>query len=481
VRLRLASIVFVFGAMLFWTLLPTYSAVAAPLPPASGGLDRLALDFVGKVGPALEGRRVPTIRIGFQLRQPPGVFSTGQQQLARVLSGLVVTRLRGLKFRQLKVLPTHLDDQTALTRGLRGRCALTLLAQVVVTGGRLHLRARLYDTDQTLWGRLKKRRARLLTHLAVSRRVDNAVRSYLGSPAGKRTLTCTGKWRLLGKQAYWGVALGDVDGDARTELILLRADAVEIRRWNKVYNRFDQVATVPFSGPLASVRPRFIMGSVIVGDLDGDRKADILARISERRTAVQISYKRGRFSIQRRFGGYPMAMATMGGKTTLAIGYPLTGRAEYSGRGLGWKPRVRVRMLMPRVFHNFKLAPFGPLRPKSGYVYGVVDSASKLTLRRLPGGQLQQRLNGVGRAFALGDLDGDGRPEVVTTTVRSFGSSDAISVRRLGKGARLCRVAGFEGSVTAIAVGNVYLDGSAHVASVVWNARRRRSYLLVTR
>ncbi len=176
-----------------------------------------------------------------------------------------------------------------------------------------------------------------------------------------------------------------------------------------------------------------------------------------------------------------MAMATMGGKTTLAIGYPLTGRAEYSGRGLGWKPRVRVRMLMPRVFHNFKLAPLGPLRPKSGYVYGVVDSASKLTLRRLPGGQLQQRLNGVGRAFALGDLDGDGRPEVVTTTVRSFGSSDAISVRRLGKGARLCRVAGFEGSVTAIAVGNVYLDGSARVASVVWNARRRRSYLLVTR
>jgi hypothetical protein len=476
VRLQLS-----FWVLLVWTLLPVRSADGAPLPPASGGLDRLALDFVGKVGPALEGRRVTTLRIGFQMRQPPGVFSTGQQQLVRVLSGLVATRLRGLKFRQLKILPSHLDSGTALARGLGGRCALTLLAQVVVTGGRLHLRARLFDTDVTLWGRLKKRRARLLTHLAVSRRVDAAIRSYLGRPAGKTTLTCTGKWRLLGKQAFWGVALGDVDGDARTELILLGAGAVEIRRWNKVYKRFDHVATVPFTSPLASVRPRFIMGSVIVGARDGNREADILARISERRMAVQIRYKGGRFSIRRRFGGYPMAMATMGGKKTLAIGYPLTGRAEYSGRGLGWKPRVRARMIMPRVFHNFKLATYGSGGRKSGYVYGVVDSRSKLTLRRLPGGQLLQRLNGVGRAFALGDLDGDGRPEVVTSTVRSFGSSDAISVRRLGKRARLCRVAGFEGSVTAMAVGDVYLDGRARVASVVWNARRRRSYLLVTR
>jgi MarR-like DNA-binding transcriptional regulator SgrR of sgrS sRNA len=374
-------------------ILPMRAATGAPLPPASGSLDRLALDFAGKLGPALEGRRVPTLRILIQLRQPPGAFSTGQQQLAR----------------------------------------LTLLVQMVISGGRLHLRARLYDTDVTIWGRLKQRRARLLTHLAVSRRVDAAIRSYLGRPAGKTTLTCTGKWRLLGKHVYWGVALGDVDGDARTELVLLRKDAVEIRRWNKVYQRFDLVATVPFTGPLASVRPRFIMGSVTVGDLDGDRKADILARISERRTAVQISYQGGRFSIRRHFGGYPLAIARLGGKTSVAIGYPLTGRAEYSGRGLGWKPRVRARMLMPMVFHNFKVAPWRTPRSKSGYVYAVVDSGSKLTLRRLPGGRLLQRLNGVGRAFAVGDLDGDGRPEVVTTTVRSFGSSDAISVRRLGK------------------------------------------------
>lgn len=460
---------------------PWRGASAAPLPPASGSLDRLALDFTGKLGPALEGRRVDTLRILFQLRQPPGVFSTGQQQLAQVLGQLVSARLRRLKFRQLKVLPTHTDAKTALAQGLKGRSALTLLAQLVITGGRLHLRARLYDTNVTLWGRLKKRQARLLTHLAVSRRVDASIRSYLGRPAGKTTLTCSGHWRLLGKQAYWGVALGDVDGDARTELVLLRKDAVEIRRWSKVYQRFDLVATVPFTGPLASVRPRFTMGSVVVKDLDGDRKDDILVRISERRMAVQISYKGGRFAIRRRFGGYPLAMARFGRKMSVAVGYPLTGRAEYSGRGLGWKPRVRARMLMPAVFHNFKLATYRMALKKRGYVYGVVDSASKLTLRRLPGGKLVQRWNGVGRAFALGDLDRDGRPEVVTSTVRSFGSSDAITVRRLGKRKRLCRVAGFEGSVTALAVGDVYLDGRARVASVVWNFRRGRSYLLVTR
>ncbi len=474
--LRLAIV-----ALGVWALLPTRVVEAAPLPPTSGSLDRLALEFAGKVGPALEGRRVPTLRILFQLRQQPGVFSTGQQQLVRVLSQLVSTRLRALKFRQLKILPTHLDRKTALARGLKGRFSLTLLARLVITGGRLHLRARLYDTDVTLWGRLKQRKARLLTLLSSSRRVDAAIRSYLGRPAGKTTLTCMGKWRLLGKQAYWGVALGDVDGDARTELVLLRRDAVEIRRWNKVYKRFDQVATVSFTGPLASVRPRFIMGSLTVGDLDGDRKEDILARISDRRTAVQISYKKGKYVVRRRFGGYPMALGRFAGKRSVAIGYPLTGRAEYSGRGLGWKPRVRARTIMPMVFHSFKLAPYRRTRAKGGYVYGVVDNRSRLSLRQLPGGRLRQLLSGVGRAFALGDLDGDGRPEVITTTVRSFGSSDAISVRRLGKRKRMCRVAGFDGSVTDIAVGDVYLDGRAWVASVVWNARRRRSYLLVTR
>ena len=56
-------------------VLPARPARSAP---ASGSLDRLATDFAGKLGPALEGRRVPHIALLLQVRQPPGIFRTGR-------------------------------------------------------------------------------------------------------------------------------------------------------------------------------------------------------------------------------------------------------------------------------------------------------------------------------------------------------------------------------------------------------------------
>jgi len=467
-----------FLGTLLWT--STSHVAAAPLPPASGSLDRLAVDFAGKVGPALEGRQVVTLALLTQVRQPPGLFSTGHHRLSKVVAQLVVTRLRALKFRALKLAPAHLSTTNLQKKGLQGGFALTLLVHVVQAGNRLHLRARLYDTNVTLWGKLKGRGARLLTHLHASVPIDSAIRAYLARPP-KSAVTCTGQWRLLGKHSYWGVALGDVDGDGRQELVLLRKDALEIRRWSVVYRRFDNVATVAFTGPLARVKPRFVMGSLAVGDLDGDRRQDILARFSERATAVLVSYKRGAFAVRRRLGGYPLGIARLGGRPRIAVGYPMPGRAEFNGRAVGWQPAYRARMTMPTVYHNLRIALSKGAKGARGYIYAVVDNKAQLTVRRLPGGRLIQRLNGVGKALALADLTGDGRPELITSTTNAFGSSDALDVRRLGKAARVCRVKGFEGSVTAVTAGDVRLDGVQRIVSVVWNARKRRSYLLVVR
>ncbi|MFH2008272.1 MAG: VCBS repeat-containing protein [bacterium] len=456
------------------------SARAAPVPPPSGSLDQLAVDFAGKLGPALEGHPVPTLALLLQVRQPPGLFSTGQQRLSKVLAQLAVTQLRALKFRLLKLAPAHQSAAAVQKRGLQGGFALTLVVHVVQSGNFLHLRARLYDTNVTLWGKLKGRGARLLTHLHASVPIDGAIRSYLARPP-KSAVTCAGQWRPLGKHSYWGVALGDVDGDGRSELVLLRPDALEIRRWSVVYQRFDSVATVAFTGPLAQVKPRFVVGALAVGDLDGDRREDILARSSDRATAVLVSYKRGVYAVRRRLGGYPLGIARLGGQPRVAVGYPMPGRAELNGRAVSWQPAYRARMTMPMVYHNLRLARTKLARGASGHVYAVVDDKAQLTVRHLPGGRLIQRLNGVGRALALSDLTGDGRPELITSTPKAFGSSDALEVRRLGQAARVCRVAGFDGSVTAVTAGDVRLDGVRRIVAVVWNARRRRSYLLVVR
>jgi hypothetical protein len=111
----------------------------------------------------------------------------------------------------------------------------------------------------------------------------------------------------------------------------------------------------------------------------------------------------------------------------------------------------------------------------------VLDRRGRLAIRRVADGRLIHRVEGAGAAFALGDLTGDGRPEVITTDVKRFGSSDALVVRRLGTATPLCQVAGFEGSVTALATGDVRLDGRPRVVATVWNERKQRSYLLVVR
>ena len=469
------------GVVLLGTIVrPPGQALAAPLPPPSGRLDQLAIDFAGKLGPALEGRRVPTLTLNVQLRQPPGAFSTGHQQLSRVLAQLVATRLRGLRFRALRLAQPHLAAEAVLKQAIVGGFDLTLLVTLVERGGRLHLRGRLYDTNVTLWGKLAGRRATLLTHLAVSTRVGPTIRSYLSQPP-KSAVTCSGGWTPLGRRAYWGVALGDVDGDGRQELVLLRRDALEIRRWSVVYHRFDEVATVAFSGPPAKVTPRFVLASLAVGDLDGDRREDIVVRVSERATAAQISYQKGAFTVKRRLAGYPFGMAFVGGQKRIAMGYPLDGRAEFNGRGVSWKPTLSGQLLLPGVFHNLRFADARSVKGRREQIYAFVDRQSRLTVRRLTNNRMVQRLSRVGRAFALGDLTGDGHPEVITTTTQSFGSSDALVVRQLGRAGPLCRVAGFEGSVTAVTVGDVHLMGRTKVVAVVWNAVKRQSYLLIVR
>ena len=54
-----------------------------------------------------------------QIRQPAGLFSTGHQRLGKLLTQLVATRIRALRFRRLKVLPPHINAAQAVECGLR--------------------------------------------------------------------------------------------------------------------------------------------------------------------------------------------------------------------------------------------------------------------------------------------------------------------------------------------------------------------------
>lgn len=518
-RIRLSSLIAVAMAVAvsLWTATPRTLAPAharaGGLPPPAGRLDRLAVDFAGRLGPALEGRRIPSLSVLAQLRLPPGHYSTGLHRLVRVATGLVATRLRALRFRKVTFAPAHMPAATVRRKGRTGGYALTLLMTLREAGGRLHLRGELWSSQLSLWGRLKGRQGRLLTHLHTSTPLDAELRSYLRRPTRPATVSCSGRWTPMGKQPLWGAALGDVDGDGRTELVLLERAHVRVLRWSTVYRRFDPVARVALGGARAATSPRFPLASLALADLDGDRRQDILARSSARAVGSIISFRGGAFTVRRQVDGYPVGAPRLRGRRRLAVLFPLSGRAELKGRSLTFQPAYSLPFKLPSVVHGVRFAttrsgvapgraasrspsPSGspakarasargsarrraprPPRP----LVAVLDRRGRLAIRRVADGRLIHRVEGAGAAFALGDLTGDGRPEVITTDVKRFGSSDALVVRRLGTATPLCQVAGFEGSVTALATGDVRLDGRPRVVATVWNERKQRSYLLVVR
>ncbi|MDY0000520.1 MAG: VCBS repeat-containing protein [Polyangia bacterium] len=471
----------VLGLACAFLLLAAPRALGAPDAPPTGSIDRLSVDLAGRLGPALEGRRVPSTVLVLQLRQPPGVFGTGPQKLLEVLEPLIKTRLSNLGFRKVQAIPSHLDEERAIARGMRQGADLALIVEVLESGGRLHLRGRLYDTDLSIWGRLKGASARLLNHLHVSSALTVELRSYLQRPEPASAIGCAGSWLELGPVAYWAAAMGDVDGDGRAELVLLGMESLVVLRWSTVFGRFDTVARVPLPGPSARTRPRFPVASLVLWDLDGDRRLDVLARSSERSGGVVLSFRDGKLAETRRLDGYPVGVVTVGGRARVALVLPLDGRAEWSGRAVALLPAAPLRVQLPAILHGLRF--FKGLGPGPGgdELVASVDREGLLKVQRLADGRSLHRQGPVGSAFALGDLTGDGRPEVVSSTPQTFATSDAISVQALGGARPICQVKGFEGSVTAIALGDVRTDGLPRVAAVVWNERLGRSHLLVVR
>ena len=75
-------------------------------------------------------------------------------------------------------------------------------------------------------------------------------------------------------------------------------------------------------------------------------------------------------------------VARLGGRSRIAVGYPMPGRAELNGRAVGWQPAYRARMTMPMVYHNLRIALSKGAKGAPAYVYAVVDNKAQLTVRR---------------------------------------------------------------------------------------------------
>ncbi len=354
------------------------------------------------------------------------VRSADAPQLAAVVEGLLVARIaHGQRF----------AGDAAAAR----RAGLDFWLDVAVTvdraAGEVTALGRLVPVAHDLWAEAAGRRPFTAVAAAPFARakIDAELRAYLGVPAARpRKLV----FRPLKVELDLGAPIlalagGDVDGDGKAELAALTPDEVVVLDVDK-----DAVAVrlrVPLEGAAPVPRPRQPIGTIAVAG------GEVRARSSEHAEGVVLR--------DGRKVGAPKGYPSCAGDLELAPGTLTFLRDRERWVGVAC----------------------------AGDVVAAVDAAGTLRLGR--GGQIA----GVGFAFQIADLDGDGTLEAVVSSYRPPGTGDALSLYRIGAdGARLVRQgAQLAGGVAAIAAGDFDGDGAVDwVAAVGAGGTRYDLWLL---
>lgn len=488
----------------------TPAAPTAPLGAVTadaGTLDRLVRELTRKLRGALAREPRAQLDLAVVLRVPAGVPA----RLARVVRQLLLGRLGKLGLRSYSLVASDARG-TGLARRLRGQGKELLLALGLELGdGQLRLHGELSFIGASLWRDLLQPARGLLGFLHAGVRVDAEVRAFLGKASrvrlafGTRTFPC-------GRRPMLALAAGDLDGDGRVELVALHERVVRILTPPRgSQTSFMPRAALVLPGKLATVRPRRPIGTLLVADIDGDRKVEVLLRSSAMALASELSFD-GRKITQRRElpGIYPMLLgpamlgASKGGvaKAGPAKAAPAPVRtANKSGKTgpvrLDGKAAVGVDYFraadvvtadgkapaaVPAQFYQLKgsriAAPGGPR-----YHVGVVDLAGRLHLLDAKLQTELANLANVGVAFDLADLDDDGRLEVIVSTDGELGSDDRIAVYRWDARQKrlrlLWRSARLGARVTAITHGDLDGDGKIEIVAAMIDRRGRCRLLQV--
>jgi hypothetical protein len=393
-------------------------ALALSLLVLCGGASRGSLDALADALAA----RVPSANedVGLAVHAPSAKLGG---DLAELIAGRL--RARGCRVR--------LD-------GERGDLLIQL--DLVSADGKLRASGTAWAVPSRLWapgGALEAR-----AHLFAEAPLDDELRAYLSTTP---TTTPSHEWQVwsvpLGDVALEAIDVGDVDGDRRAELV--GATANEVIVWRLDGGRAVERARHPFGGRAAAQRPRRELATVSV---DGGVISAHASGFADgfRRAGAATQALRG-FA----FPGVPAA-------TELEAGVD-----QFRGDGNALPERFWSAAGLRRAGAPLVAATSAP-----GVLWVRAGTAAPFVAR------------GVGAQVTLAALE---RGELVATSEPvEPGEADAVVVRALAAGLPVVhRVDRLPGNVRALASGDLDGDGRAEIVAVVRDDAARRTELWMLR
>ena len=443
---------------------------------STGTLDRLVGQVSARFAEATAKQPVAKQDLALSVRRGAGEVPA---PLVAAVRDLLLGKLTARGFRSVAtVSPTGTTAQRQ-KRARAGGFELLLDLEVTINEGYLHLQGNAIATDRHLWRDLVQPRRGTLTHLHTSVRVDAEVRAFSGSVRA-RTLRYTPHSHALGAGEVLALDAADLDGDGSVELVVLRTRDVAVLRLRKGKleraARVEMISPVAALRPRRAVGTLALTDT----DKDGKPEILARSSELQQGAHLALSGKdlvsKGTLAGYPLMAGpgkaHTLAEAVPGQDLLdgARLATTLTAAAAPPKDGPQKKAPATAPRL-PATFYSFKAVEVSLQKGGTRRHMGLVDAAGRLHLHvdRLATPSLVQA--GAGAAFDLADLDDDGTLEVITSGADAPSTKDdRIFVRRLqGKRSSgvLWRSRRLGGLVTALTHGDLNGDGKLELVAAV--------------